>query len=139
MKDQDSFKSLLSGQGNLEAVAQSKGAKGIVKMKNETDLSKFRPKVIQNVEIQDHVKIILPEDIEEQFKFISPPVWNTYDEAGLQLLDQDDFYMALHEMLAKLCEKYNLNEDQIELQSSIIDEKYEELFKKFQTPDLMLP
>ena len=70
----------------------------------------------------DHVKIILPDDIDELFYYISAPIWNTYDEAGIELLDQDDFYMALHEMMAKLCEKYNLNEDQIELQTSIIDE-----------------
>lgn len=82
-------------------------------MRQQTDLSQYRSRndSLGSVENLDHIKIILPQDIDELFYFISTPIWNQYDQNQLEILDQDDFYMTLTDVMAKLSEKYQLNED----------------------------
>ena len=64
-------------------MAHKKRTKQIEQMRKETDLTSFRPQArngsVDSVENYDHIKIILPNDLDELFYFLSTPIWNTYD------------------------------------------------------------
>ena len=61
------------------------------------------------------------------------PIWRVYDEQDEKALGKEDVFMVITDTIEEICAKYNTKEETLTTLSDIVDEKYDEIYEKFNT------
>ena len=61
------------------------------------------------------------------------PIWRIYDEQNEQALGKEDIFMVVTDTIEEICNKYNVIEDTKQKLTKIVDDKYDEIYDKFNT------